>query len=85
MPLRVHDAAVGRSLESRTRRRGQYYLWDQANDLVYSGVKGLDQQLGKVLGNPKDGKLRIKSVPRLSDRTRALKKAKSIQMMKVHQ
>lgn len=25
--------------------------WDQANDLVYSGVKGLDQQLGKVLGN----------------------------------
>lgn len=25
--------------------------WDQANDLVYSGVRGLDQQLGKVLGN----------------------------------
>lgn len=25
--------------------------WDQANDLVYSGVKGLDQQLGKVLGS----------------------------------
>jgi len=48
----------GSSNSARNPKRGKkgpiLSSWDQANDLVYSGVKGLDQQLGKVLGsNPR--------------------------------